>query len=118
MDSEAQMARRQAEMVKDLSDHPGFFDGGDDFQFTATVGTVMKIDIEHPFQQSSPADSDRSRWMEGYRPLTLNPVKAVSYRVAEVCFKRPWQSKHPGAPDQQFFVGAKPRRFEGDRQLG
>ena len=49
-------------MVKGLGDHPGFCDGGDDFQFTTTVRTVLEVDIEHPFEQTGPADANWTRW--------------------------------------------------------
>ena len=48
-------------MGKDLSDHRGFFDGGDNFHITPTVRTVFDVDIEHPLKQSGPADAG-SRW--------------------------------------------------------
>ncbi len=55
-------------MGKDLSDHRGFLDGGDDFQLTPTMRTAFDVDIEHPFQQASPADADSRRLV---RRLTL-----------------------------------------------
>ena len=42
------MAGGQAEMVKNFGNHPGFLDGGDDFQFATAVRAVF--DIEHPFK--------------------------------------------------------------------
>jgi len=38
-------------MGEDLGDHGGIFDGGDDLQGTAALGTLFHIDIEHPFEQ-------------------------------------------------------------------
>ena len=40
----------QAEMGENLGDDPGFFDGGDDHEFAATMGAMFHIDIEHPFK--------------------------------------------------------------------
>jgi len=52
----------QAEMVKNLGTHPEFLDDGDDFQLAPAVRAVL--DIEHPFQQSSPVDANRCQGME------------------------------------------------------
>ena len=49
-------------MSKDLSGHRGFFDGGDDRHITPTVRTVFDVDIEHPFEQTSPANAGCRRW--------------------------------------------------------
>ena len=38
----------QAEMGEDLGNHGGMFDGGDDRQGAAAVGTLFNIDSEHP----------------------------------------------------------------------
>lgn len=40
----------QAEMREDLDDHGGVFDGGNDLQGTAALGTVFDVDVEHPFE--------------------------------------------------------------------
>jgi hypothetical protein len=40
----------QAEMGEDLGNHGGMFDGGDDRQGAAAVGTLFNIDSEHPFE--------------------------------------------------------------------
>ncbi len=37
-------------MREDLGDHDGIYDGGDDRQGAAALGTVFNIDIEHPFE--------------------------------------------------------------------
>ena len=52
-------------MSEDLGDHVGVFDGGDDLQRAAAVRAVLNIDIEHPFEQPSPADAGWRRGM-GY----------------------------------------------------
>ena len=49
-------------MGKDLSDHRGFFDGSDDFQFTPTMRTAFDVDIEHSLEQAGPADPGGGRW--------------------------------------------------------
>jgi hypothetical protein len=41
----------QAEMREDLGSHGGMFDGGEDRQGAAAVGTLFNIDSEHPFEQ-------------------------------------------------------------------
>ncbi|MGH8488489.1 MAG: hypothetical protein ACREXS_06395 [Gammaproteobacteria bacterium] len=43
------MTGGQAEMGEDLGDHGGIFDGGDDLQGAAALGTLL--DVEHPFEQ-------------------------------------------------------------------
>ena len=42
------MLRKSAEMGEDLGNHGGMFDGGDDRQGAAAVGTLFNIDSEHP----------------------------------------------------------------------
>ena len=79
-DSAAQMAGRQAEMSEDLSDHCGLFDSGDDFQFATAVRAVFDVDIEHPFQQSCPADANRRRGM-GRVVLRIGSVRFDFLRV-------------------------------------
>ncbi len=37
-------------MREDLGDHDGIYDGGDDRQGAAALGTVFHVDIEHPFE--------------------------------------------------------------------
>ena len=38
-------------MREDLGNHGGIFDGGEDRQGAATVGTLFNIDSKHPFEQ-------------------------------------------------------------------
>ncbi len=47
---DVQMTGGQTHMGKDLSDHHGFLDGGDDFQFTPTMRTAFYVDIEHSLE--------------------------------------------------------------------
>ena len=37
-------------MREDLGNHGGMFDGGEDRQGAAAVGTLFNIDSEHPFE--------------------------------------------------------------------
>ena len=37
-------------MSEDLGNHGRMFDGGDDLQGAATLGTLFDIDSEHPFE--------------------------------------------------------------------
>jgi hypothetical protein len=37
-------------MSKNFGNHRRVFDGGDEFQGTATVRAVFDVDIEHPFE--------------------------------------------------------------------
>jgi len=37
-------------MCEDLGNHGGIFDGGDDLQGAAAVGTLLDVDIECPFE--------------------------------------------------------------------
>ncbi|MGH8653111.1 MAG: hypothetical protein ACREYE_13515 [Gammaproteobacteria bacterium] len=41
----------QAEMGEGLGNHGEMFDGSDDLQGAAAVGTVFDVDIEHPFDR-------------------------------------------------------------------
>ena len=38
-------------MREDLGNHGGVYDGGDDLQGAATLGTLFNIDSEHPLEQ-------------------------------------------------------------------
>ena len=44
----------QAEMREDLGDHGRMFDGGDDLQGAAALGTLLDDDLEHPFTKALP----------------------------------------------------------------
>ena len=48
--------RRETKMVKNFFDGQRVFDGGNDFQVPATVGTEGDINIEYPFKQPCPTD--------------------------------------------------------------
>jgi hypothetical protein len=37
-------------MREDLGHHGGMFEGGDDLQGVAALGTLFNIDSEHPFE--------------------------------------------------------------------
>ena len=50
-------------MREDLGDHEGIYDGGDDRQGAAALGTVFHVDSEHLFEQPSPADAGWRREM-------------------------------------------------------
>jgi hypothetical protein len=41
-------------MREGLGDHGRRFDGGDDLQGAAAVGTLFHIDVEHPFMKALP----------------------------------------------------------------
>ena len=69
-------------MGKDLSDDRGFFDGSDDFHITATVRTVFDVDIEHPFQQSGPADAGSRRWASCLTVL-ISRIIGIDYFVRD-----------------------------------
>ena len=60
-----------------LGNHPGFLDGGDDFQFATAV---FDVDIEYPFQQSGPANANRCGGM-GRIVLGIGRVLFVFLRV-------------------------------------
>ena len=63
-------------MGKDLSDHRGFFDGSDDFQFTPTMRTAFDVDIEHPFKQTSPANAG-CRWWARCFIVLISPIIGI-----------------------------------------
>lgn len=46
-------------MSEDLGNYHGLFDGGNDFQGTATVGVVFDVDIQYPSESAGPADAGR-----------------------------------------------------------
>ncbi|MDV6344309.1 hypothetical protein [Nitrosomonas sp. Is37] len=48
-------------MVKNFSDCTRFQDGGDDFQGSTAMRTMLDVNIEHPFEQACPTDAHRSR---------------------------------------------------------
>ena len=50
-------------MREDLGNHGGIFDGSDDLQGAAALGTVFDINIEYPFEQPGPAQAHRHRVM-------------------------------------------------------
>lgn len=79
-DSAARMAGGQTEMVKDLGNHPGLLNGGDDFQLATAVRAVFDVNIEHPFEQSSPANANRHRGM-GRIVLRTGGILFVFLRV-------------------------------------
>jgi len=50
-------------MRENLGDHSGIFDGSDDRQGAAALGTPFDIDIEYPFEQPGPAHAGWHRVM-------------------------------------------------------
>ena len=50
-------------MREDLGDHGGIFDGGDDLQGSAALGTLFNIYIEYPFEQPGPSHAGWHRVM-------------------------------------------------------
>jgi hypothetical protein len=50
----------QSQVGKDLDDDGGIFDGGDNLERPAAVGTMLKVQPENSPQQSSPSQSSRS----------------------------------------------------------
>ena len=46
-------------MGEDFDNHRRIFDGGDNLQGAAAVGTVFHVDVEDVFEQSGPADARR-----------------------------------------------------------
>ena len=67
-------------MGKDLGDHGGIYDGGDDCQGAAALGTVFHVDSEHPFEQPSPADAGWRRVM-GCVAVIIGRVIGVDRRA-------------------------------------
>jgi hypothetical protein len=57
----------QAEMSEDLGDHRGFFDGGDDLQGAAALGTLL-----HKDRMECPLGTAKCR---GYFETSLTPFK-------------------------------------------
>ena len=47
----------QAQMGEDLHNHPGIFDGGNEDDRAATVGTGGHVDLEDAFEQLRPAQA-------------------------------------------------------------
>jgi hypothetical protein len=41
-------------MGKELGDHGGMLDGGDDLQGATALGSLLNVDLEHSFEQAGP----------------------------------------------------------------
>ena len=52
-------------MGEDLGNHRRVFNGGDDCQGPATVRAVFDVDIEYPFESSSPVHAPSRAVMRG-----------------------------------------------------
>ncbi len=53
---------------EDLGNHGGIYDGGDDLQGPAALGTLLDVDVEHPFEQPGPAHAG---WRRGRERVTV-----------------------------------------------
>ena len=51
----------QAEVGEDFGNDRGMFDGDDDLQEAAPMGAVFQVDLEHPLEQTGPAQAGRRR---------------------------------------------------------